>query len=121
MPDINKFIENPDTTSPEHADREHELEGWTEDQARRTAEQEGIKLTDDHWEVVHWLRRHFLAQGPAKHGRELSDQLDQAFDARGGRRYLRQLFPAGPVAQGMRIAGLPLPPHTEDEGFGISR
>jgi tRNA 2-thiouridine synthesizing protein E len=47
--------------------------------------------------------------------------LDSEFADRGGRKYLRQLFPEGPVAQGMRIAGLSVPPYTEDEGFGTSR
>ena len=47
--------------------------------------------------------------------------LDEHYAEQGGRKYLRRLFPQGPVAQGMRIAGLPVPPHTEDEGFGISR
>lgn len=121
MPDINKIINNPDTPSPRRVDRALDLEGWNDDQGRRNAEQEGVELTDEHWEVVHWLRRDYLERGPAPHGRELSDRLDTAFAGRGGRRHLRRLFPQGPVAQGMRIAGLPLPPHTEDEGFGISR
>jgi tRNA 2-thiouridine synthesizing protein E len=121
MPDINKIIDNPNTSSPARVDRELDLEGWNEDQGGRIAEQEGITLTDEHLEVVHWLRRDYLEQGPAPNGRALGDRLDQRFAERGGRAYLRRLFPNGPVAQGMRIAGLPLPPHTEDEGFGVSR
>jgi TusE/DsrC/DsvC family sulfur relay protein len=121
MPDIKKVIQNPDTPSPRRSDRQLDLEGWDEAQAQRTAGQEGIELTEEHWDVVRYLREYYLEQGPAGNGRELSDILDDHYAEQGGRRYLRRLFPQGPVAQGMRIAGLPLPPHTEDEGFGISR
>nr|WP_201091533.1 hypothetical protein [Thiocystis minor] len=34
---------------------------------------------------------------------------------------MRRLFPQGPVTQGMRFAGLPVPAHSEDEGFGTAR
>jgi tRNA 2-thiouridine synthesizing protein E len=47
--------------------------------------------------------------------------LDMRFAHEGGRRWLRKLFPEGPVFQGMQIAGLPVPPHTEDAGFGTAR
>jgi tRNA 2-thiouridine synthesizing protein E len=56
-----------------------------------------------------------------KSGRELGDILDEAFSDQGGRQYLRRLFPQGPVAQGMRFAGLPIPAHSEDGGFGTAR
>jgi len=121
MPDIKKVIQNPDTPGPRRSDRKLDLEDWDEAQAQRTARQEGIELTDEHWEVVRYLREYYLKQGPAGNGRELSDMLDARYTGQGGRSYLRRLFPRGPVAQGMRIAGLPVPPHTEDEGFGISR
>lgn len=121
MPDIKKIIGNPDTADPQRTGHALDLKDWNVALGRLQAEQEGLELTDDHWDVLHWLRNHYLEHGPAKSGRELSDQLARAFARNGGRKYLRRLFPEGPVAQGMRIAGLPLPPHTEDEGSGVSR
>jgi tRNA 2-thiouridine synthesizing protein E len=116
-----KIVENPDSPSPRRSDRELDMQGWSEDQGRLIAAREGIELTDAHWEVVYCLRDYFLDHGPPKNGRQVGDMLDQHFDDRGGRKYLRRLFPEGPVAQGMRIGGLPVPPYTEDEGFGTSR
>jgi tRNA 2-thiouridine synthesizing protein E len=121
MADIKKVIDNPDTSSPRRTDRELELGNWDETQGQRTAEQEGIELTAEHWDVVRCLREYYLEHGKPESGRELSDMLDRRYADQGGRKYLRRLFPQGPVAQGMRIAGLPVPAHTEDEGFGISR
>jgi tRNA 2-thiouridine synthesizing protein E len=121
MPDIKKVIENPDTPSPRRADREIDLQEWDEAQGRRLAGDEGIELTDAHWEVIRYLRDYYLEHGPPESGREMSDALDDRFAERGGRKYLRRLFPQGPVAQGMHIAGLQVPAYTEDEGFGISR
>lgn len=121
MPDIRKVIENPNTDSPLRADRELDLQGWDEEKGRLCAKQEGIELTNEHLEIVHCLRDYYREHGPAKNGRELGDMLDEKFAERGGRKYLRRLFPNGPVAQGMRIAGLNVPPHTENTGFGTSR
>lgn len=121
MSDIKKIISNPDTNDPKILDRKLDLQGWNEELGRHNAELEGIELTDEHWEVVSCLRTYYLEHGPAKNGRELGDMLNREFFDRGGRKYLRRLFPEGPVAQGMRIAGLQVPPLTEDEGFGTSR
>lgn len=121
MQDTGRIIENPDSPSPRRSDRELDLQEWSEEQARRIAADEGIELTEAHWEVIHCLRDYYLDQGPPKHGREIDDMLDEYFDDRGGRKYLHRVFPEGPVAQGMRIAGLQVPSYTEDEGFGTSR
>lgn len=108
---------NPDRL-PQGRDR---LEAWSEERAQQYAAQEGIDLTDEHWVVVYCLREYYRLNGPPGHGRELEDMLNNRFSTQGGRKYLRRPFPNGPVAQGMRIAGLPVPAHTEDAGFGTSR
>jgi tRNA 2-thiouridine synthesizing protein E len=116
-----KIMKNPDAPSPRRRDREIDLERWDKAEGERIAEQEGIRLSDAHWEVINFLRSYYLEKGPLESGREVSEALDSRFADQGGRKYLRRLFPEGPVGQGLRIAGLPVPPHTEDEGFGISR
>lgn len=121
MADIKQVIENSDTSSPKRVDRERELEDWSPEQARHKAEELGIQLTDDHWRVIDGLRAHYLEHGLPRSGRDLGDMLDERFAEKGGRRYLRKLFPEGPVFQGLQIAGLPVPPHTEDAGFGVAR
>jgi tRNA 2-thiouridine synthesizing protein E len=121
MADIKQVIENPDTSSPVQADRERDLAEWNPDVARDKAQALGLQLTDEHWEVIEFLRERYRTNGQAESGRDLGDRLDANFADRGGRRHLRRLFPGGPVFQGMQLAGLPVPPHTEDEGFGTAR
>jgi TusE/DsrC/DsvC family sulfur relay protein len=118
MAEDERIISTFDTSSPLRSDRRLELQNWNETQAQRIAEQEGIELTDAHWAVIYCLRDYYLENGLAQSGRELGDMLDREFTELGGRKYLHRLFPHGPVAQGMRIAGLPLPAYTVDAGFG---
>jgi tRNA 2-thiouridine synthesizing protein E len=56
--------------------------------------------------------------GPARSARELARELDREYADEGGRRYLYELFPRGPVVQACHIAGLPMPPGTRDLSFG---
>ncbi len=92
--------------------------GWTPDRAREQAASEGIELGDDHWLVVRALQEYRVRNAAAFNARELKDALDEKFNARGGIRFVYGLFPGGPVAQGCRIAGLPVPAGAEDKGFG---
>lgn len=96
--------------------------GWTLAEANRVAEEEGLELTEDHWEVVRALQGYFAKAGPSSvHVRELRDALDEKFHGRGGTRHLYSLFPAGPIAQGCRVAGLVAPAGSTDRGFGSVR
>jgi tRNA 2-thiouridine synthesizing protein E len=94
--------------------------GWTPDDAIRMARDEGLDLSGDHWEVVKALQEYFdkHSDQPAFAPRELHDALEDGFHAKGGLRYLYQIFPGGPVAQGCRIAGLKAPSIATDLSFG---
>ncbi len=110
-----------DVDSQQRSRREKQLRGWNEAQAHEIASEEGIELTDEHMQVVHTLRDYYRKNGPVEHGRELGDMLEKEFETKGGRKYLRRLFSDGPVTQGMKISGLPVPPNSEDDGFGTAR
>lgn len=110
-----------DIESQLHTQRELELKNWDEAKMRKIATEEGVEITDDHLQVIRMLQEHYLEHGAAQKGSELGDMLDEAFSSQGGRKYLHRLFPKGPVAQGMRFAGLPVPKNSEDEGFGTAR
>ena len=123
-----KFVEwmvdrrvDTDVDSQERTYRKQLLDGFGETRVREMAGKEGIVLTNEHLGVIECLRDYFLEFGEAEKGRDLEEMLDEIFAGHGGRKYLWHLFPHGPVAQGMRIAGLPVPPHTEDKGFGTAR
>lgn len=119
--DINKAIRDQAQNDPEVLEHLNEMGEWNEDMGRRQAEKEGLSLTDEHWAVVHYLREHYARHGRAENGRELGDTLEKHFEDRGGRKWLYSLFPKGPVSQGSRIGGLPLPRYSEDEGFGFAQ
>lgn len=91
---------------------------WNEAEAESTAGEMGIKLTDDHWKVIKFLRVHFENNGKLEHARELTEALDERFENEGGSRWLYRLFPHGPVNQGCQVAGVPVPADTTNTSFG---
>ena len=92
---------------------------WNEADATRMAREEGLELSADHLEVLKALQEYFSKHDkPDMNARELHDALDERFHSRGGMKYLYVLFPAGPVAQGCHLAGLPIPPGAIDRSFG---
>lgn len=101
------------------ADFPHAPMDWTPDNARMTAQREGLTLTEAHWELVRALQEYFARnEENTLHARALHDALDERFHVQGGIKYLYALFPGGPVAQGSRIAGLKAPATAVDQGFG---
>lgn len=108
------------TADLERADRARETADWNEDHARQAAQQEGVTLTPQHLEVLHFLRDYYVNHGWPDNAHDMSQILDERFAAQGGKRYLHQLFNKGPLAQGSRLAGLPTPAYAVDKSFGTA-
>ena len=77
-------------------------EQWNEDIAREIATEEGIELTDKHFEVLNYLREQFLA-GEGLSIRKVGNSGIANI------KELYQLFPGGPLKKSSRIAGIPKP------------
>ncbi|WJV52698.1 sulfurtransferase TusE [Prodigiosinella aquatilis] len=83
---------------------------WEEALAPILAEQEGIALTDAHWEVVRFVRTFYEEFNTSPAIRMLVKAMAQKYDEeKGNSRYLYRLFPKGPAKQATKIAGLPKP------------
>jgi len=91
-------------------DRMLELRDWDRENAEKIAADEGLRMKEEHWQVVAFLRNYYLEYGLAESGKVVTEALSNAFKDKGGNYYLRELFPEGAVVQGSRIAGLPIPP-----------
>ena len=95
-----------------------EFKAWTEDKAEAMAKELGLELTQEHWNVIKFLRLHFENTGPVRHARELVEVVSERFADEGGSAYLYQLFPHGPINHGCRIAGIPVPSDATNASFG---
>ena len=95
----------------------HAPPDWTRDSAVAAAKADGIAVGPDHWEAIAALQTYFATQDKPSI-RELHDALEERFHAKGGLKYLYEVFPGGPIAQGCRFAGLQPPAGAADKSFG---
>lgn len=82
---------------------------WSEAFVRTQAESEGLPLTDAHWELIRYLREHFVSAGTQASVRKMIKHFRRVWgEGRGESAHLHRLFPhGGPQKQGNRLAGLP--------------
>lgn len=84
------------------------LGDWSEAFAKAQARSEGLTLTDEHWQVLRFLRGYFHEHGVQAQVRVMIKHFASAWGSeRGNNHYLHDLFPVGgPQKQGNRLAGL---------------
>ncbi|RMD71210.1 MAG: TusE/DsrC/DsvC family sulfur relay protein [Gammaproteobacteria bacterium] len=86
------------------------LNEWTPEVAEKMAEEEGVELTDAHWEVINFLREYYEEYQIAPAVRVLTKAIGKKLGKdKGTSKYLYQLFPYGPAKQACKYAGLPKP------------
>lgn len=87
-----------------------DLNIWNKDLAGQIAEAEKIDMTDEHWEVVNFLRDYYEEYQIAPAVRVLVKAVGKSLGKdKGNNKYLYKLFPYGPAKQACKIAGLPKP------------
>ena len=91
-----------------------DLDDWSEDFARALARHDGIELYVDHWELI-WYFRDYYEQSrslPTMHRMvlELGKRQGARFrDRKAYEKHIYRLFPADPVREVCKLAGLPMP------------
>lgn len=87
-----------------------DLSLWNQDLAAALAEREGLDLSENHWEVINFLREGYEEAGTVPNMRALQKAFAKIYGKeKGNSKYLYGLFPYGPAKQACRIAGLPKP------------
>ncbi len=81
---------------------------WDRDVALALAAKEEIELTQEHWDVLEYLREEFINNN---NNQPMERQINKDMGKRWGKtvssKDLYRLFPLAPSKQGNRIAGLP--------------
>jgi tRNA 2-thiouridine synthesizing protein E len=87
-----------------------DLASWNEELANLIAKDEEIEMTEEHWEVVNFLRDYYNEYQIAPAVRVLIKAIKKKLGAdKGSNKYMYELFPYGPAKQACKIAGLPKP------------
>lgn len=79
-----------------------DLEQWNRDIGLEIAAEEGIEMTDKHWEVIDFLREQCKKEVPLTIRRVGKSGVVSIKEFYG-------LFPGGPLKKASRIAGIPKP------------
>jgi len=83
---------------------------WNENIATHMAKEEGIDLSEEHWEIIKFLRDYFQKYQIAPMIKILTKEIGKTMGKeKGNTKYLYQLYPAGPAKQACKYAGLPKP------------
>ena len=86
------------------------LNDWEPEVATAMAQIDECDLTDNHWEVINFLRSYYDEYQIAPAVRVLTKAIGKKLGKdKGNSKYLYQLYPYGPAKQACKYAGLPKP------------
>jgi len=81
---------------------------WTEELAQEFARQEKIKLAEDHWDAIRFMREYYAEHQVAPDVRHVTKHLAKRLGPE-SRNKIFELFPYGYVKQACKIAGMKRP------------
>jgi len=83
---------------------------WSEDVAKEMARVDSCELSENHWEVINFLREYYDEYQIAPAVRVLTKAIGKKLGAdKGNSKFLYELFPYGSAKQACKYAGLPKP------------
>jgi TusE/DsrC/DsvC family sulfur relay protein len=86
------------------------LSDWEPEVADKMANEDGLPLSENHWEVINFLREYYQEYQIAPAVRVLTKAIGKKLGPdKGNSKYLYELFPYGPAKQACKYAGLPKP------------
>jgi tRNA 2-thiouridine synthesizing protein E len=84
---------------------------WNEAVATHLAQQENITLSEQHWEIILFIRSYYEQYKRLPNTRMFIKAIAHTLgEDKGNSRYLHGLFPDGPLKYACKLAGLPKPP-----------
>ena len=85
-----------------------DMDAWSESFALAQAASEGLALTDEHWQVIRFIREYYEERNVQAQVRDMVMHFREVWGPeKGNSRYLHDIFPmGGPQKQGNRIAGV---------------
>lgn len=86
------------------------MNDWQPEVATVMAEIDECDLSENHWEVINFLREYYEEYQIAPAVRILTKAVGRKLGKdKGNSKYLYELFPQGPAKQACKYAGLPKP------------
>ncbi len=84
------------------------MDDWSEDFVHALAAQEDLTLTDEHWQVIRFIRDYYAEHQVQGQVRDMIKHFQVLWGPeRGNNHHLHDLFPkGGPQKQGNRLAGI---------------
>lgn len=87
-----------------------ELSDWTPEIAIAIAKEEGLNLTDAHWDIINLMRDYYSTYNIPPIMKLLKREIARKFGAEHATdEAINSLFPSGIQYQGSKIAGIPVP------------
>ena len=83
---------------------------WVPGVADVMSKEDDLELTDEHWDIINFLREYYEEYQIAPAVRVLTKAVAKRMGKdKGNSKYLYELFPYGPGKQACKYAGLPKP------------
>jgi tRNA 2-thiouridine synthesizing protein E len=80
---------------------------WTKEIGAEIFAEEGITPTEEHWDVIEYMREQVIDEGAEPNERGIMKAMEKKWGKKLTSKYMYELFPMMPSKQGLKIGGLP--------------